>query len=105
MHTKHIDIRHPFLRYMGEYKDIDIQYIWSEDNPASILTKNTLEADFVKHMKRITEEELWELVDTGRGNFKNTKVTEYFMNCDNTEHYSHTIAEVVDGEHRKNWIW
>ena len=32
--TKHIDICHHFLRDMVEEKDIDIQYIWSEDNPA-----------------------------------------------------------------------
>ena len=53
------------MRYMVEDKDIDTRYIWSEDNPADITTKNTPEADFARHMKRITEAELWELVDTG----------------------------------------
>ena len=34
IHKKHIDIRHHFLRDMDEEKDIDIQYIRSEYNPA-----------------------------------------------------------------------
>ena len=40
---------------MVEEKDVDIHYIWSEENPADIMTKNNLEADFARHMKRITE--------------------------------------------------
>ena len=52
--TKHIDICHHFMRDMMEYKDIDIKYIRSEENPADIMTKNTSEAYFVKHIKRIT---------------------------------------------------
>ena len=51
---------------MVEDKDIDIHYIWSDDKPASIMKKNTLEAYFVRHMKSITERELWYIVDTGR---------------------------------------
>ena len=39
--TKHIDICHHFLRDVVEENDIDIQYIWSEDNPDDIMTKNT----------------------------------------------------------------
>ena len=54
MHTKHIDIRHHFLKVMVEDKYIDIKYIWSEEIPASITTKNTSKADFVKHTNRIT---------------------------------------------------
>ena len=42
IHTKQIDIRHHFLRGMVEDKDSDIQNIWSEDNPADIMSKNTL---------------------------------------------------------------
>ena len=56
--TKKIDTRHHFLRDMVEYKDIAIQYIWSEDNPVDIMKNNTLESDCVKHIKGITEEEL-----------------------------------------------
>ena len=44
---------------MVEEKDIDIQYIRSEDNPADIMTTNTSEAYFTRHMESITEGELW----------------------------------------------
>ena len=52
--TKNIDICHQFLRDMVEDKDIDIQYIWSENNPADIMKNNTLEEYFLRHTKRIT---------------------------------------------------
>ena len=52
--TKHIDVRHCFLRYMVEEKDGDIKYIRSEENPAEIMTKNTPEVDFARHMRSIT---------------------------------------------------
>ena len=61
---------------MLEDKDIDIQYTWSEDNPVYIMKKNNSEAYFSRHTERITEGELWELVDTGRDNIKNTIVTD-----------------------------
>ena len=70
--TRHIDIRHHFLWDIVEYKDIYIKYIQSEDNSAYIRKNNTLEADLARHMKSITEGELWEIVDTGRENVKNT---------------------------------
>ena len=59
--TKHIHIRCHFLRDMAEEKYIDIQYIHSEDNPAGIMNKKNLEADFARHMRSITEGELWSL--------------------------------------------
>ena len=40
---------------MVEEKDIGIQYIRSEENPDDIMLKNTSEADFARHMIRITE--------------------------------------------------
>ena len=54
LHTKHIDISHHFLRDMVENKDINIQYILIEDNPAEIMTKKNPGVNFVNHMKRIT---------------------------------------------------
>ena len=36
-----------------EDKNIDIQYILSADNPADIITNNTSEAYFVRHVKSI----------------------------------------------------
>ena len=97
IHTKHIDIHHHFLRDMLEERYIEIHYIRSEENPAYIITNNTLGADLARHMIRITEEELWELVDTGRENVKKTGVTDDFITRDKTEYYSHTIGEVVNG--------
>ena len=64
---------------MVEENDIDVQYIQSEDNPVDIMTKNTSEEDFTRHIKIITEGELWDLVDTGRDNVKNTRVTYDFI--------------------------
>ena len=98
--TKHIDIRHYFLQDMEEEKDIDIQCIWNEDKPAYIMTKNTLEADFARHMRRIIEGELWELVDTGRDNVKKTGVTDGVIARVDTGYYSHALAEVVYGINR-----
>ena len=98
--TKHIDICHHFLRDMMEEKDINIQYMGSEDNPAYILTNNTSGADFARHMKRITERELWELVDTRRDNFNKTKFTDDVITHDKTEYSSEALTEVVDGKNR-----
>ena len=94
--NKNTNICNHFLRDMVKNKDIDIQYIWSEDNPAEIITKDTSEKGFVRQMKRITEGELWELVDTGRDNVNNTRVTYDVINLYNNEYSSHAIAEVAD---------
>ena len=82
---------------MVEGRDIDMQYIRSEENPAEIMTKNTSEADFARHMRRITDGELCELVYTGRGNVKKTGVTDDSITRENTEYSSHALAVVVDG--------
>ena len=74
--TKHIGIRHHFLRGIVEEKDIDIQYIRSEDNPAIIIAKSTSEENLARNVRSITEEEIWELVDTDRDNIKKTGVTD-----------------------------
>ena len=83
---------------MVEEKDIDIQYIWSEENPADIMPNNTSEAYFARHMRRITEGELWELVDTGRENVKKNGLTDDIINLDKTQYPSHALAEVMDGK-------
>ena len=87
-----------------EYKDIYIQYIRREDKPVDIITKNTSEADFARHTKRITEGELWEIVDTGRENIKNTRVRNDVIICDNTKYSSHALAEAMDGRHKNYWL-
>ena len=79
-----------------EGKDIDVQHIWSEDKPVDIMTKNTPEAYFSRHMKSITEGKIWELVDTGRENVKKTGFTDDVIKRDKTGYSSHTLAEVMD---------
>ena len=61
------------------------------------MTKNTSEADFVRHMERITEGELWELMDTGRENVKKTGVTDNIITCDKNEYSSHALSVAMDG--------
>ena len=102
--TRHIDICHHFLQDMVEERDIDIQYIWSKDNSAEIMTKNSSEAYFASHMRNITEGEIWELVDTGRYNFKKTGFTNDVITRDKTEYSSHALTEVVDGKNRNEWV-
>ena len=48
MCTKHIDIRHHFMRDMVEDKDMDINYIRSKQNPADIMMNNFSDSDYVK---------------------------------------------------------
>ena len=100
IHTNHIDISHHFLREMVEEKDIDIQYIRSEENPYDIMNNNTPEVNFARHIQRITEGELWEIVDTGRENFKKIGVTDDFIVCDKTKCSIHAPSVVVDGTNR-----
>ena len=61
------------------------------------MKNNFPEADFVKHMKRITEGELWEIVETRRENIKIIRVTYDVIKCDKNEYSSHTLSEFVDG--------
>ena len=53
--TKHIDIFHHFLKGMVEDKDMDIEYIRSEENPAYIMTKIVSKTYYAKHAHEITE--------------------------------------------------
>ena len=94
--TKHIDIWNHFMPDMVEEKDIDIQYIRDEENPAHIMTKNTLEEDFARHMRRITEGELWELVNTRMENVKKTGVTYDAITLNKTEYSSNVLSKVVN---------
>ena len=92
MRTKHIDICHRFMRDLVEDKDIDIKYIRSEKKTGGYYDENCSEADCVKHRKRITEGELWELVETGRENVKNIGVTDDITERDKTEYSIHALA-------------
>ena len=87
-----------------EDKDIGIQYIWSEDNPADIMTNKTTEAYFLEHIRIITEKELWNLLYTGRENVKNTRVTNDVITYYKTKYSSYALAEAVNGKHKIEWI-
>ena len=69
------------------------------------MTKNTLEADFVRHMRRITKGEPWELVGTGRDNVNKTGVTDEVITRDKTGYFSHTLTKLVNKINRiiKSW--
>ena len=42
------------MRYMVEYKYMDMNYIRSEEKPLDIMTNDGSEAEYAKHMKRTT---------------------------------------------------
>ena len=48
--TKHIDIKWHHVRDMIKDGDLVVMYVRSEDNPADIMTKNTKEALYIKHV-------------------------------------------------------
>ena len=47
--SKHIDVRHHFLRELVERKELDIIHVASEYQHADFLTKPLLQADFEFH--------------------------------------------------------
>lgn len=51
--TKHIDVRHHFLRELQDKKLLRVKHIPGEENPADLLTKNLGTADFQKHARFI----------------------------------------------------
>ena len=55
-------------------------------------------------MKRITEGELWDIVETVSEDVKITRVTDDVMERDKTEYSSHSLDEVVDGLNGNDWI-
>jgi hypothetical protein len=51
--TKHIDVRHHYLRDLHNDKVIEVRFKRSEDNSADIMTKNTSKELFEKHTTAI----------------------------------------------------
>ena len=51
--TKHIDVRHHFVRSMIEKKVLDVKFVKSRLNASDIMTKNVVEELFLKHEKSI----------------------------------------------------
>ena len=57
--TKHIDIRHHFLRDLWEDGALRVGHISTEENEADILTKNVMPALHQKFRGRIRDSSLW----------------------------------------------
>ena len=51
--TKHIDVRHHFIKDLRKNGDIEVEHVKSEDNVSDILTKNTSTEIFNKLSGRI----------------------------------------------------
>ena len=51
--TKHIDIRTKFITNLVETKQIEMEHIRSESNPADAASKNCKEATHIKHAENI----------------------------------------------------
>jgi hypothetical protein len=51
--TKHIDVRHHFVRNLNEEKRIEVRFQRSENNSADIFTKNTTREIHEKHTPMI----------------------------------------------------
>ena len=51
--TKHIDIRTSFVKEYQEDGKIVMKFVQSEDNEADIFTKNTMNANFQNHQKKL----------------------------------------------------
>ena len=68
------------------------------------MTNNCFKADKAKHAKRITEGELWDLVEALRDNVNNIGVLDGVMDFDLTEYSSPAIYDAVNKENRNDWI-
>jgi hypothetical protein len=51
--TKHIDIRHHYMRDLQDSKALDVRFKRSENNAADIMTKNTTREVHDKHTQKI----------------------------------------------------
>ena len=92
------------MRDIEERKDMDIKYISSKEKPEDIMMNNFSEADHDKHAERITEGEIWVIVETGRENVNNNGVMDGVTDYDSAEYYSHTIANTMNQENGNEWV-
>jgi hypothetical protein len=53
--TKHIDIRHHFMRDLQDKKELNVRFKRSEDNSADIMTKNTPREIHGKHTHQVRD--------------------------------------------------
>ena len=71
-------------------------HISSKEDPADIITKDCLKADYAKHTQRIVEVKLLEIVETVRDNIKNNRLLDGVMDNDLTEYSRHALAYAVN---------
>lgn len=77
--TKHIDIRHHYMRNLQKDKHIDIRFKRSENNSSDIMTKNTTKEIHEKHSERIRNGTLnFRKEDVAENESKQTLITNYF---------------------------
>ena len=60
------------------------------------MTNNCSKADYFKHTNRITEGELWDIMETGRDNVNNNEVLGGFMDRDLAGYSSHALADAMN---------
>jgi hypothetical protein len=53
--TKHIDIRHHFIRDLQDKKEVDVRFKRSENNAADIMTNNTTRDVHDKHTQQVRD--------------------------------------------------
>lgn len=64
--TKHIDVRHHFLKELDEKGELAVEHTKSEDNVSDVMTKNVIENIFTKHVPKILNGS----IDVSRENVK-----------------------------------
>ena len=57
--TKHIDIRHQFMRDLWEDRTLRVEYIPTDENEADIYTKTTYATIHHKHRGKVREDKMW----------------------------------------------
>lgn len=60
--TRHVDVRHHFLRELKERNLIVIKHVPGEDNEADIFTKNVSAKDFERHIRNLVGEDEYMMV-------------------------------------------
>jgi hypothetical protein len=61
--TKHIDVRHHFLRELVERGIIKLVFVKTDENTADMFTKNLGRVSFNKHTKTLVGEDEYEVIE------------------------------------------
>ena len=63
MRTKHINVRHHFLRELVDCGVIKLKFVRSEENVSDIFTKNLAGPLFQKHAKALCRDDEYEVIE------------------------------------------